>query len=144
MASKADTPDRDATRTRSLFLAAGIVLLLQGFSHFARMAVLGSAMGFVWLSGRNGRSDQVHAGRARVRMQLKAAELGLGVHPMSQALQEFPELAPHCARAHQLMLERPAPASPAEETLQMFCRLGYTAEPVPATPRRALNAFVRA
>lgn len=103
-----------------------------------------TAMGFVWLSAKNGRTDQVHAGRAYVRLQLKATEMGLGVHPMSQALQEFPEMAPHFARAHELMLKRPAPASPADETLQMFCRLGYTAQPVPATPRRALNAFVRA
>lgn len=102
-----------------------------------------TAMGFVWLSGKNGRSDQVRAGRAYVRLQLKATELGLGVHPMSQALQEFPEMAPHRARAHQLTLQRPAPASPDDETLQMFCRLGYTAERVPATPRRPLGAFVR-
>lgn len=103
-----------------------------------------TAMGFVWLSGKNGRSDQVHAGRAYVRLQLKATELGLGVHPMSQALQEFPEMAPLCARAHQLTLKRPAPLSPADETLQMFCRLGYTGKPVPATPRRPLESFVRA
>jgi nitroreductase len=102
-----------------------------------------TAMGFVWLSAKNARSDQVHAGRAYVRLQLKATEMGLGVHPMSQALQEFPEMAPSYARAHQLMLKRPAPASPGDETLQMFCRLGYTDKPVPATPRRPLDSFVR-
>jgi nitroreductase len=102
-----------------------------------------TAMGFVWLSAKNARSDQVHAGRAYVRLQLKATEMGLGVHPMSQALQEFPEMAPSYARAHQLMLKRPAPASPGDETLQMFCRLGYTDKPVPATPRRPLESFVR-
>jgi hypothetical protein len=78
-----------------------------------------------------------------VRLQLKATEMGLGVHPMSQALQEFPEMAPSYARAHQLMLKRPAPASPGDETLQMFCRLGYADKPVPATPRRPLDSFVR-
>jgi hypothetical protein len=103
-----------------------------------------TAMGFVWLSAMNGRSGQIHAGRAYLRLQLKATELGLGVHPMSQALQEFPEMAPHYARAHQLMLDRPPPLTPDDETLQMFCRLGYTDKPVPATPRRALEAFVRA
>lgn len=102
-----------------------------------------TAMGFVWLSGKNGRSDQVHAGRAYVRLQLKATELGLGVHPMSQALQEFPEMAAHHALAHRLTLDCPAPVSPGDETLQMFCRLGYTAKPAPATPRRPLDAFVR-
>lgn len=103
-----------------------------------------TAMGFVWLSAKNGRSDQIRAGRAYVRLQLKATEMGLGVHPMSQALQEFPEMGPHYARVHQLTLKRPAPASPGDETLQMFCRLGYTDKPVPATPRRPLAAFVRA
>lgn len=103
-----------------------------------------TAMGFVWLSGKNGRSDQILAGRAYVRLQLKATELGLGVHPMSQALQEFPEMAVHYASAHQLTLNRPAPVTPDDETLHMFCRLGYTDKPVPATPRRTLAAFVRA
>jgi hypothetical protein len=102
-----------------------------------------TAMGFVWLSAKNGRSDQVRAGRAYVRLQLKATEMGLGVHPMSQALQEFPEMAAHYDRVHQLTLKRPAPVVPGDETLQMFCRLGYTDKPVPATPRRPLAAFVR-
>ena len=102
-----------------------------------------SAMGFVWLSAKNGRADQVNAGRAYLRLQLKATELGLGVHPLSQALQEFPEMAPHYALAHRLTLGRPAPASPDDETLQMFCRLGYVDAPVPATPRRPLESFVR-
>jgi hypothetical protein len=100
-------------------------------------------MGFIWLSGKNRRIDQVNAGRAYVRLQLKATELGVGVHPMSQALQEFPEMAPHYARAHQLTINRAAPMTPDEETLQMFCRLGYTNKPVPATPRRPLEAFIR-
>jgi len=102
-----------------------------------------TSMGFIWLSGKNRRTDQINAGRAYVRLQLKATELGVGVHPMSQALQEFPEMAPHYAQAHQLTLKRPVPASPDDETLQMFCRLGYAPGPVPATPRRPLAAFIR-
>lgn len=102
-----------------------------------------TAMGFVWLSTKNRRADQIDAGRAYLRLQLKATEMGLCVHPMSQALQEYPEMAPHYAQAHQLTLKRPAPASRDDETLQMFCRLGYTNKPVPATPRRPLDTFVR-
>ena len=102
-----------------------------------------TSMGFVWLSGKNRRADQINAGRAYVRLQLKATELGVGVHPMSQALQEFPEMAPHYAQAHQLTLKRPLPTTPDDETLQMFCRLGYTGQAVPATPRRPLADFVR-
>ena len=102
-----------------------------------------SAMGFVWLSTPgNSRSQQMEAGRAFVRLQLKSAELGLGLHPMSQALQEFAEMKPHYANAHQLMLGKPAPESAQDETLQMFCRLGYTAGAVLATPRRQIDKFV--
>jgi len=75
MASKADTPDRDATRTRSLFLAAGIVLLLQGFSLFAPVAVLGSAI--QW-------PDSLDYPAAKMlpllREQLDAVRLGYGLY----------------------------------------------------------------
>lgn len=103
-----------------------------------------TAMGFVWLAGANRRTDQLNAGRAYVRLQLQATALGVGMHPMSQALQEFPEMARHYAQAHQLVLHKPAPATAADQTLQMLCRLGYTAAPAPATPRRPLAAFLRA
>ncbi len=101
-----------------------------------------TAMGFVWLSTPgNSRSQQIEAGRAYVRMQLKATELGLGVHPMSQALQEFAEMKPFYEKAHQLLLGQPAPQTPTSDTIQMFCRLGYTASAVPATPRRQIEKF---
>lgn len=102
-----------------------------------------SAMGFLWLATPgNHRSQQVEAGRAYVRLQLQATGLGLGVHPMSQALQEFEAMGPHREQAHRLTLGRPAPRSAADATVQMFCRLGYTPTPAPATPRRPLHAFV--
>ncbi len=104
-----------------------------------------TAMGFVWMSTQgNSRSQQIDAGRAYVRTQLAATEIGLGVHPMSQALQEFAEMKPHYETAHQLMLGKPAPTQSGDETVQMFCRLGYTPEAVPATPRRALEKFIQA
>jgi hypothetical protein len=103
-----------------------------------------TAMGFAWLSGPNTRAGQIAAGRAHVRMHLKATELGIGLHPMSQALQEFPEMQPHYARAHELTLGKPAPSSPNDETLHMLNRIGYTAEPSPASPRRPLAAFIKA
>jgi hypothetical protein len=103
-----------------------------------------SAMGFLWMStAGNSRSEQIDAGRAYVRLQLKATELGLGVHPMSQALQEFAEMKPFYEQAHQLLLGRPAPTSAIEPTVQMFCRLGYLSAPASSTPRRPITAFVR-
>ena len=75
-------------------------------------------------------------------MQLAATAIGLGVHPMSQALQEFVEMKPFYDKAHQLMLGKPAPQTPNDETLQMFCRLGYVTGGIPATPRRQIDKFV--
>ena len=102
-----------------------------------------TAMGFVWITGGNTRADQVEAGRAYVRLQLQATALGLGVHPMSQALQEFAEMAPHSERVHQLVLGRPAPRAPGDATVQMFCRIGYAQGEVPATPRRPLARLLQ-
>ncbi|MGJ7512582.1 Acg family FMN-binding oxidoreductase [Variovorax sp. GT1P44] len=102
-----------------------------------------TAMGFVWLgTARNGRSDQIEAGRAYVRQQLRATALGLGVHPMSQALQEFPEMAIQYAAAHRALLDVAAPRGADDPTLQMMCRIGYPVAPAPATPRRPLAQFV--
>ncbi len=103
-----------------------------------------TAMGFIWLtSPGNSRSQQIEAGRAYVRLQLKATELGVGVHPMSQALQEFAEMKPHYEKVHQIVLGKNAPSTAADTTVQMFCRLGYTTSPPLATPRRALGRFVQ-
>ena len=98
----------------------------------------------VWLStpvdATSGpRSREVRAGRAYMRLQLKASELGLQVHPMSQALQEFAEMKPHYDGLHQRLLGKPADVEP----LQMFCRIGY-AGPQQHTPRRGVAAIVRA
>ena len=105
-----------------------------------------TAMGFVWLStptarllaeGRT-RSAEVNAGRAYLRLQLKATELGLQVHPMSQAPEEFAEMQPHYEQLHALLVGMPA----AQRTVQMFCRVGYCAETA-HTPRRALESIVQ-
>lgn len=77
----------------------------------------------VLTSQGNSRLDQIEAGRRWVRLNLKATELGVSLHPVSQALQEFPEMAEPYARIHALL------AGPGE-TVQMLGRLGYG----PATP----------
>jgi hypothetical protein len=101
-----------------------------------------TAMGFIWITGKNTRADQVEAGRAYVRLQLQATALGIGMHPLSQALQEFPEMKANYEQAHQLVLGQSAPRSPQDATVQMLCRIGYTPTPAPATPRRALDKFI--
>jgi hypothetical protein len=83
----------------------------------------------------NARADQVAAGRRWLRLNLTTTALGLALHPVSQALQEYPEMAPHRAAAHD-MLARPG------ETVQMLGRLGYGPE-VPPSPRWPLEAKLR-
>jgi hypothetical protein len=70
-----DLPGAENTRARGLFLAAGLVLLLQGFSLFAPMAVLGSAI--QW-------PDSLDFAPAKMlpllREQLDAVRLGYGLY----------------------------------------------------------------
>lgn len=101
-----------------------------------------TAMGFVWITGKNTRFDQVEAGRMLVRLQLQATASGIGMHPMSQALQEFPEMKAQYEQVHQLVLGQGAPRSASDQTVQMLCRIGYATEPVSTTPRRALEKFI--
>lgn len=93
-----------------------------------------SAMGFVWsTTAENTRHTQLEAGRAWVRTQMIANSLGLSFHPLSQALQEFPEMAEYYKRAHELL------SSNAGDTVQMLARLGYAPDVGPA-PREALES----
>jgi hypothetical protein len=91
-----------------------------------------SAAAFAWTStATNTRADQIAAGAAWLRMQQAATLAGVAFHPLSQALQEFPEMASAYARAHQLL------AHESGATVQMLARLGYAEAPPPA-PREAL------
>jgi hypothetical protein len=94
-----------------------------------------SAMAHVWLvSDANSRTDQINAGRDWVRVNLAATAEGVGCHPLSQALQEFPEMAEPYGRAHALL-------APGGGTVQMLARLGY-ANPVGPSPRWPLEAKI--
>lgn len=77
----------------------------------------------------NSRQHQIAAGRDWVRINLVATRLGLGVHPLSQALEEMPEMASTRARAHALL-------APEGGTVQMLARPGYAggADPSPRWP----------
>ena len=116
--------------------------MLAQFDGYSR-----SAAGFVWLgtapsngaSSGTGRRAEVNAGRAYMRLQLQATTLGLQMHPMSQAIQEFAEMKPLYDRLHQLTVGQPAE----RETVQMFCRIGYCSEQQHA-PRRGVDAIIRA
>lgn len=83
----------------------------------------------------NSRADQIEAGRRWLRLNLMTTSLDLALHPVSQALQEYPEMAVHYQRAHDLL------AKPGEK-IQMLGRLGYG--PMTArTPRWPLETRIR-
>lgn len=101
----------------------------------AVLANTDTAMAHVWqVTQGNSRHDQINAGRDWVRINLAATERGLGIQPLSQALQEYPEMKPHYDAIHKRL-------APEGGTVQMFARLGY-AEPVPASPRWPLEAKI--
>jgi hypothetical protein len=83
----------------------------------------------------NTRIDQIEAGYSWMRLQLAATGLGLSMQPVSQALQEYPEMAAHYQRVHK-MLARPG------ETLQMLGRLGY-GPAIDPSPRWPLETRIR-
>ena len=97
-----------------------------------------TAMGHVWLVTQdNSRETQIATGADWLRVNLAATALGLGFQPLSQALQEFPEMAGPYSRVH----ERLAPGG---GTVQMLARIGY-GPTVGTSPRwpiesRILNA----
>ena len=96
--------------------------------------------GFVWLASPAGsRAAQVRAGRAYVRVHLRATALGLQMHPLSQALQEFPEMRGPYAEVH-----RTLGFDPARQVVQMLARVGYAKEAAGPSPRRPLQALLRA
>ncbi|MEO0497054.1 MAG: twin-arginine translocation pathway signal protein [Pseudomonadota bacterium] len=95
-----------------------------------------SAQGFVWLtSATNDRVSQIQAGRDWVRMNLEATRQGLGLHPLSQILQEYQEMKPLYDRAHAML-------APDGGTLQMLGRVGYTLEQAPPSPRWPVEAKI--
>lgn len=101
------------------------------------------AMGWVegtynmgWLStADNSRSAQVNAGRSYVRLNLMATNAGIALHPVSQVLQEYPEMREiQSDFLDHLGIEAP-------ETVQMFYRLGYQTNVSPS-PRRKMPDIV--
>ncbi|KIT14449.1 Acg family FMN-binding oxidoreductase [Jannaschia aquimarina] len=86
-------------------------------------------------SAGNERRDQIEAGRRWIRLNLAATGAGLALRPVSQALQEYPEMAEHHAAIHAEFAEQ-------GETVQMLGLLGY-GDLTPRTPRWPLETRIR-
>lgn len=80
------------------------------------------------ISDNNSRTTQVETGMLYARFQLKASTLGISMHPLSQVLQEFPEMAELYHQVHQEFSEK-------GKTIQMLVRMGR-ADNVLHSPRR--------
>jgi hypothetical protein len=138
-------PDGIALRGAALeFLALTGLLSRTSFADPASRAfkagidryrpILEQTPAFLWIkSPGNSRSDQIASGRAYARANLAAAARGLRMHPVSQALQEFPEMASEFEAVHRRL------AVVAPERIQMLARVGY-GEAVDASARWPLEA----
>lgn len=94
-----------------------------------------TAMGHLWLvTPGNARADQLAAGADWLRVNLAATAAGIAVQPLSQALQEFPEMASLRAEVHRRL-------APEGGTVQMLARAGY-GPAVDAAPRWPVEAKV--
>ncbi len=96
----------------------------------------GSIPAILWITtAGNSRAEQLDAGRRYVRAQLRATTLGLAMHPLSQALQEYPEMAADFGRIHRLL------GATGPQRVQMLARIG-SAPPVLPAPRWPLEAHL--
>lgn len=101
----------------------------------AVMANVDTAMGYVWLmTNGNSRLDQIQAGRQWMRVNLTATANGIATQPLSQALQEYPEMQRKFTQLHKFL-------NAEGKVVQMFARIGYAA-PVAQSPRWPIEAKI--
>jgi hypothetical protein len=87
----------------------------------------GSIPAAAWIvTPSNTRADQVAAGRSYARLSLRASAMGLAMHPMSQSLQEYPEMADYFDRVHALI------GVTGGQRIQMLVRTGRAPDVPPA------------
>jgi hypothetical protein len=82
----------------------------------------------------NNRESQLEAGRRWVRLNLTTTMQGLSLHPVSQSLQEYPEMTELYAQVHKML-------APAGHTVQMLGRLGF-GPAISGSPRWPLEAKI--
>lgn len=91
---------------------------------------------FVWLNSTDdAATTRLLAGMAYARMNLAATSVGLAMHPWSQALQEYEEMADLYREAREIL-------GAGDNTIHMLVRVGYAA-PVAPSARRDVAALLR-
>ena len=117
--------------TREKMMTPGTKAYQQGLEQYDPLAK--SASGYVWIiSNSKDRFAELAVGRVYARLNLHATALGIAMHPMSQALQEYAEMSAIKAETEQAVGLAP------DARLQMLARIGY-ASVVPPSPRRGLQ-----
>ena len=113
----------------------GSAMYLQGLTIYQELHA--NTPAFVWLkTPGNSRLDQLAAGRAWLRLNLTTTKLGLALHPISQSLQEYREMAEVFEEVHSLLETK------GFERVQMLGRLGYGPD-APPTPRWSLETRLK-
>jgi hypothetical protein len=121
--------------TRAQMVDPGSSAFRQGQDMYRAMLAATPAY-LIFAANDGGRAGELAAGRAYLRANLAATGLGLAMQPVSQALQEFPEMADAKAKVEAaLAVARP-------KRLHMLARLGY-GPAVDETPRWAAATRIR-
>ncbi len=99
-------------------------------------SIYGSLPAIAWITtAGNARVNQLDAGRRYLRAALRATLLDLSMHPMSQAIQEYPEMSSFFSRVATVCGVR------ADERVQMLARLGRASQVLPS-PRWPLRTHL--
>jgi hypothetical protein len=94
-----------------------------------------TAMGHLWLVTQgNTRADQIATGADWLRVNLACTAEGLGFQPLSQAIQEYPEMEALYRETHDRL-------APNGGTVQMLARIGYGPEIAPS-PRWPIESKI--
>lgn len=128
-----ETVDALGMMSREDMLDPTSMAFQQNMDTYLKLIMATPAYAVIRTTG-NSRADQIEAGRRWLRLNLTTTKLGLSLHPVSPALQEYPEMAEHYAAAHEMLAEP-------GETVQMLGRLGYGPE-TPRTPRWPLETRI--
>lgn len=121
--------------TREKAMQPGTIAFQGGIDYALGWADATPSFGWIATDG-NSREGQIAAGRAYVRLNLQATRLGVAMHPVSQLLQEYPEMTDLQRKFYKTV------GVPTGQTVQMLFRLGYADRPAPS-PRHPLDSFIR-
>lgn len=103
--------------------------------NYARASVQSTPAYAMIVTRNNSRATQVESGMLYSRLVLTGHTLGLVMQPLSQVLEEYPEMNGPYTEFKQTY-------APSGGTVQMLFRMGYPTKGVPLSMRRDVMDFV--